>query len=118
MKIELMCEVCDKVCEVVEVSENELESFVWDIVVCDDCRNVCDRCGVIGEELKDGVCEECFVSGWGVKKVSFLFRLKWDGGFVEKVFDNWSEGMKWVREGKGWLWNVGIESKGEVEKGF
>jgi hypothetical protein len=80
--------------------------------------NVCDRCRVIVKELKDGVCEECFVSGWGVKKVSFLFRLKWDGGFVEKVFDNWSEGMKWVREGKGWLWNVGIESKMEVEKGF
>lgn len=42
MKIELMCEVCDEVCEVVEVDVDVLsEEVIWSllgIVVCDVCR--------------------------------------------------------------------------------
>jgi hypothetical protein len=79
--------------------------------------NVCDKCGVIVKELKDEVCEECFVSGWGVKR-KFVFRLKWDDGFVEKEFGNWSDGRKWLREGKVWLGYVGKECKGEVDREF
>ena len=40
MKVELMCEVCEEVCEVVEISEEMSEDEVWGllgIVVCDDC---------------------------------------------------------------------------------
>lgn len=52
------------------------------------------------------------------KSLRFVFRLKWEGGFVEKEFVNWSEGMKWMREGKWWLGCVGIECKGEVDREF